>query len=47
MGDTYMALGQRDEALDAWRRGLEVAGDDRLEKERKAEVEKKIQKHSK
>ena len=47
LGDTYLILGQREAALDAWRRGLEVAGDDRREKERKAEVEKKIQDNSK
>ena len=47
LGDTYLVLGQREEALDAWRRGLKVAGDDRREKERKAEVEKKIQDNSK
>jgi tetratricopeptide (TPR) repeat protein len=45
LGDTYLALGQREAALDAWRRGLDVAGTDRLDQERKAEVEKKIQKH--
>lgn len=45
LGDTYIALGQREAALDAWRRGLEVAGTDRLDQERKVEVEKKIQKH--
>ena len=39
------ALGQKDAALDAWRRGLKVAGDDRHEQQRKAEVEKKIEKH--
>jgi tetratricopeptide (TPR) repeat protein len=43
LGETYLALGQRDQALDAWRRGLEVAGDDRREQQRKLEVEKKIQ----
>ena len=45
LGDTYIELGEREAALDAWRRGLAVAGDDRHEQERKAEVEKKIQKH--
>ena len=47
LGDTYQVLGQRDAAVEAWKRGLAVAGDDRLEKERKALVEKKIQKASK
>jgi len=45
LGDTCLALGQKQAAVDAWRKGLEVAGDDRTEKERKAEVEKKIEKH--
>jgi pentatricopeptide repeat protein len=45
LGDTYLALGMRDAALDAWRRGLEVAGDDRREQERKQIVEKKIEKN--
>ena len=45
LGDTYLALGQKEAALDAWRKGLEVAGADRTEQERKAEVEKKIEKH--
>jgi len=45
LGDTYMALGQREAAVDAWRRGVDAAGADRLEQERKAEVEKKIEKH--
>jgi tetratricopeptide (TPR) repeat protein len=45
LGDTYLALGQREAALDAWRRGLEVAGEDRREQERKSLVQKKIDKH--
>jgi pentatricopeptide repeat protein len=45
LGDTYMALGMRDAALQAWRSGLEVVGDDRREQERKRSVEKKIEKH--
>jgi tetratricopeptide (TPR) repeat protein len=45
LAETYLALGQKQLALDAWRRGLEVAGDDRAEKQRKAEVEKKIEKN--
>ncbi len=47
LGDCCLALGQVQEALAAWRRGIEVAGDDRRERERKTEVEKKIQQHSK
>jgi len=45
LGDTYLALGQRDQALEAWRQGLKVAGDDRRERERKTVVEMKIEKN--
>jgi tetratricopeptide (TPR) repeat protein len=47
LGETYIALGQHEAALDAWRQGLKVAGDDRREQQRKAEVEKKIAKYMK
>jgi tetratricopeptide (TPR) repeat protein len=46
LGDTCMALGQREAALEAWRHGLAVVGDDRREQQRKAEVEKKIAQHT-
>jgi tetratricopeptide (TPR) repeat protein len=45
LGEAYIALGQRDAAVDAWRKGVEVARPERSEQERKAEVEKKIQKN--
>jgi tetratricopeptide (TPR) repeat protein len=47
LGDVHMALGEREAALAAWRRGIEVAGDSRREMTRKAEVEKKVAKHGK
>jgi tetratricopeptide (TPR) repeat protein len=47
LGDVYLVLGEREKALDAWRRGLEVVGDGRREAERKALVEKKIEKNKK
>jgi len=47
LGDAYMALGDRDKALEAWRKGLEVAGEDRREAQRRASVEAKIEKHKK
>ncbi|MCI0458717.1 MAG: tetratricopeptide repeat protein [Gemmataceae bacterium] len=47
LGDIHMALGERAEALAAWRRGLEVAGEGARERQRRAEVEKKLQKHTK
>jgi tetratricopeptide (TPR) repeat protein len=45
LGDTYMALGMREAALDAWRNGLAVVGDDHREQDRKIIVQKKIDKH--
>jgi tetratricopeptide (TPR) repeat protein len=47
LGDTYIALNQPQMAVEAWQKGLKVAGDDRREQQRKAEVEKKIAKHMK
>jgi tetratricopeptide (TPR) repeat protein len=42
LGDALMALGKRTEAIEAWKKGLEVAGDNKREKERKVIVEKKL-----
>jgi tetratricopeptide (TPR) repeat protein len=47
LGDTCIMLGQRTEAVAAWKKGLEFVGDSRRDRERRAEVEKKIQKHDK
>lgn len=47
LGDVYMALGNRDKALEAWRKGLEFVGEGRRELERKEVVERKIEKYSK
>jgi tetratricopeptide (TPR) repeat protein len=47
LAETYLALGQNQAALDAWRQGLKVAGDERREQQRKADVEKKIAKYMK
>lgn len=47
LGDVYIALDQPDEAVKAWQKGLEVVGEGRREAERKALVEKKIEKHKK
>jgi tetratricopeptide (TPR) repeat protein len=43
LGDVFMALGEHAAALDAWRKGVAVAGDSRRDQERKALVEKKLQ----
>jgi tetratricopeptide (TPR) repeat protein len=42
LGDVHMALGEKAEAVAAWKKGLEVASDSKRDKERKAAVEKKI-----
>jgi tetratricopeptide (TPR) repeat protein len=42
LGDVHMALGEKAEALAAWKKGLGVAGTSPREKQRKAAVEKKI-----
>jgi tetratricopeptide (TPR) repeat protein len=42
LGDVYLALGQKAEAVATWRKGLEFAGEGRREIDRKALVEKKI-----
>jgi pentatricopeptide repeat protein len=43
LGDVHMALGEKAEAVAAWRKGLEHTGEGRREQERKAVVEKKIE----
>jgi tetratricopeptide (TPR) repeat protein len=49
LGDVNMALGDREAAIAAWRKGLEVfrADEGRREVERKTQVERKIEKNSK
>jgi tetratricopeptide (TPR) repeat protein len=42
LGEVYMALGQKTEAVAAWKKGLEVAGSSKAEQQRKQEVEKKL-----
>jgi tetratricopeptide (TPR) repeat protein len=42
LGEVYQALGDRKEAVAAWKKGIEVAGTTRHEKQKKAEVEKKL-----
>jgi tetratricopeptide (TPR) repeat protein len=42
LGDTHLALGEKAEAVAAWKKALEVAGPTKREQARKAEVEKKI-----
>lgn len=47
LGDVYMALGEREAALAAWRKGLELVGEGRREAERRAVVEKKLARYGK
>jgi tetratricopeptide (TPR) repeat protein len=42
LGDVLLALGQKAEAVEAWKKGVEVAGDSKREQKRKEEVQKKI-----
>ncbi len=42
LGDVLLALNQKKEAVAAWKKGVEVAGDSKRERKRKEEVEKKI-----
>jgi tetratricopeptide (TPR) repeat protein len=43
LGDVCQALGEKAEAVSAWKKGLEVAGKAPREQQRKAEVEKKLE----
>jgi tetratricopeptide (TPR) repeat protein len=45
LGDVLEALGERQAALEAYRKALEVAGDTRREQQRKVEVERKLSKY--
>lgn len=42
LGDVLSALGQKSEAVTAWKKGLQAAGDSKRDQKRKEEVEKKI-----
>jgi tetratricopeptide (TPR) repeat protein len=42
LGDVHMALGEKKEAVEAWKKGLEKVGTSKRELERKAKVEKKV-----
>lgn len=47
LGDVYLALGDRKEALASWRKGLEFAGQSRRDQERRVIVERKIETNAK
>jgi tetratricopeptide (TPR) repeat protein len=42
LADVHMALGEKPQAIAAWKKGLEVARSSKREQERKAEIEKKL-----
>jgi tetratricopeptide (TPR) repeat protein len=42
LGDAHWALGEKKEAVEVWKKGVEVAGTTKREQTKKAEVEKKI-----
>ncbi|MHB1422548.1 MAG: tetratricopeptide repeat protein [Gemmataceae bacterium] len=42
LGDVLMALGQKPEAVAAWKKGVEIAGDTKREQKRKEVVRKKL-----
>jgi tetratricopeptide (TPR) repeat protein len=44
LGDVHLALGEKAEAVAAWKRGLAVAGPGKRDQKRKAEVAKKLKK---
>jgi predicted negative regulator of RcsB-dependent stress response len=46
LGDVHLALGEKAEALAAWKKGLEAATDGKRDQKRKAEVQKKIKANS-
>jgi len=43
LGDVHMALGEREAAITAWKKGIEVVGEGRRDQERRVIVEKKLQ----
>ena len=45
LGDVHLALGEKMEAVSAWKKGVEAAGPSKREQERKTLVEKKIKEH--
>src|SRR5262249_27969744 len=45
LGDVYLALGEKAEAIAAWKKAIEAARDTKREQARKEEVEKKLKAH--
>ncbi len=47
LGEACWALGDKKEAIDAWKKGVEVAGPSKREQAKKTELEKKIKEKEK
>jgi tetratricopeptide (TPR) repeat protein len=47
LGDVYLALGEIEKALEAWKKGLECQNVSKRDDERKSKVEDKLKKHAK
>jgi tetratricopeptide (TPR) repeat protein len=47
LGEVLLALGEREAAIAAWQRGVELAGDSQRERQLRSSVEKKLQKYGK
>jgi tetratricopeptide (TPR) repeat protein len=47
LGEVHLALGEKAEAVAAWKEGVKVAGNTPREQQRKTEVEKKLKAHEK
>jgi tetratricopeptide (TPR) repeat protein len=45
LGDVYLALGEKAEAVAAWKKGLQASGTSKRDQKRKVEVEKKLKAH--
>jgi tetratricopeptide (TPR) repeat protein len=45
LGEVHLALGEKADAVAAWKKGIEVAGTSKREQQRKQEVEKKLKEH--
>jgi len=44
IGDVYLALGEKDKAIEAWQKGIKCAPVSKRDEQRKRDVEKKIKK---
>jgi tetratricopeptide (TPR) repeat protein len=45
LADVHMALGEKSDAVAAWKKAIEIAGPSKREKQKKVEVEKKLKMH--